>query len=79
MSGSALKTILISLKLLVIAALLIKGLLLHCRMENRNCKVIAILISYLGMLVLITVAELFYEFIPLIFVILIIASALQVY
>ena len=79
MSSSILKTILIALKLFIISVLLIRGLIQHCKMKDKNMKVIALLLIYLVMLLLICIAELFYEFIPLFFGILNIASALQVY
>ena len=79
MSPNLFKTIIVSLKVTIISALLVKGLKQHCKKPERNRKVIALLLVYLLMLVLIATAELFYEYIPLIFAILTAASALQVY
>ena len=79
MSPTVAKIIFIVAKVLLISFFLIKGISSHWSMPKRNYQVIALLLMYQFLLVLITIAELFFEYIPLIYMILVIASASQVY
>jgi len=73
------KIIFISVKILVIGLMMILGLRAHCIKQNRELKVIFLLSFYLLLLALIFVFELVYEYIPIIFLIMICTSASQVF
>ena len=79
MSASIPKTIFITLKVLLISYFLIAGMIAHWKMPNRNYKILGLLFLYQFLLILISICEFFFEYIPLIFLILVIASASQVY
>ena len=81
MSPRIVKTIIVTLKVVIITYFMIRGLLKHCRVSNakRNNKIIALFIAYLVLLFAISITELIFELIPMIYAILVALSMLQVY
>ena len=70
------KIIFIAIKVILIAFFLLRGLISHWKQPQKNFQVIGLLLVYLFLLMVITVTEIFYEFVPLIYLILAATSAI---
>lgn len=77
--ASIAKTIFIFCKVTLLSFLFIRGLSKHWKQEKKNYKIIGLLLTYQILLILITIAEIFFELIPLIFIILVAISASQIF
>ena len=73
------KLLLIGLRNGIIILLIIRGLIQNWKMPQRNYQVIALLCMYVVFLMVLTFLDLVVEWIPLIFIILVIACSSQVY
>lgn len=69
------KLLFVGVKVVIISYLLIKGLIQHWKSPKRNYQVIALLFMYQIFLILLTIAELIVEYIPLIYLILCMACS----
>jgi len=73
------KTIFITVKLLIISIMMVAGIRAHMTKKNREPKIIALLALHLVLLGLIFVYELMYEYLPIIYIILVCTGASSVF
>ena len=79
MSPTIGKTIFIVFKVLILIAMMLLGVRAHHKMKQRNNYIISLFVGYLLLLVLISVNELFLNYISILFVIFVFIFVSQIY